>query len=500
MSIARPKAIAFGSSPYAAGQGTYAFLFERRCMMKMKSTVLIKELNGDSLTPILILQKISGKKKFLLESSQKYNPNGRYSFIGADPSFELISSGDVNTIVSKTGRKEIKENPLETLKKLFPSPILEENPYPFIGGAVGYIGYDIVRQFETIGEEYPNSLNMPDVHLMFYEVIIAFDHLEDKVYVIGVPLSEESDEETVKQMMDLRIEELKQPIHYLEEEAFSFSEFQSEMTKEEFVEKVAIAKEYILSGDIFQVVLSQRMKSKFKGSPVSIYRKHHAQNPTPYMFYIDFDDYTVIGSSPESLIKTRGKQVIANPIAGTKRRGKNSTEDQIIAQELLKDEKELAEHKMLVDLGRNDLGKVCEFGSVHVKRYMEIEKYRHVMHIVSEVSGILRQDQSPLDAIAASLPAGTVSGAPKVRAMEIINQLEKSKRGLYSGAIGYLSVNGNMDFALAIRTMILKEDTAYIQAGAGIVYDSNPESEYEETLNKLKSFLEGGHHNDFTHR
>jgi anthranilate synthase component 1 len=210
------------------------------------------------------------------------------------------------------------------------------------------------------------------------------------------------------------------------------------------------------------------------------------------MFYIDFEKYCVIGSSPESLIKTRGRTVISNPIAGTKRRGITSAEDERIERELIQDEKELAEHRMLVDLGRNDLGKVCEFGSVHVDKYMNVEKFRHVMHLVSEVSGELNSGKTALDALAACLPAGTVSGAPKVRAMEIINSLEKSKRGLYSGAVGYVSANGNMDFALAIRTMIIKEGTAYIQAGAGIVYDSNSESEYEETLNKLKSFLEGG--------
>jgi anthranilate synthase component 1 len=251
------------------------------------------------------------------------------------------------------------------------------------------------------------------------------------------------------------------------------------------------AKEHILAGDIFQVVLSRRMKSAFQGTPLSIYRKHRANNPTPYMFYIDFEPYTVIGTSPESLIKIREKQVIPNPIAGTKRRGTSPEDDQLIEKELLADEKELAEHKMLVDLGRNDLGRVCEFGTVTVDKYMAVEKFRHVIHLVSEISGQLTSQNTALDSFAACLPAGTVSGAPKIRAMEIINSLEKSKRGLYSGAIGYLSANGNMDFALAIRTMILKEGNAYIQAGAGIVHDSNPESEYEETIFKLKSFLEG---------
>jgi anthranilate synthase component 1 len=291
--------------------------------------------------------------------------------------------------------------------------------------------------------------------------------------------------------VQVRLEELKKPYLHQEIDSFSFEGFEPETSKEEFMRNVEIAKEHIVNGDIFQVVPSQRMKSGFTGNPLSLYRKHRSTNPTPYMYYIDFESYTVIGSSPESLIKTRGKQVITNPIAGTRKRGKTSEEDVNNEKDLQADEKEQAEHKMLVDLGRNDLGKVSKFGTVKVDKYKEVERFRHVMHLVSEVSGDLRDDKTPLDALAACIPAGTVSGAPKIRAMEIINHLENSKRGLYSGAIGYLSANGNMDFALAIRTMILKDGMAYIQAGAGIVYDSNPEMEYEETINKLRSFLEG---------
>ncbi|MGJ7909571.1 anthranilate synthase component I [Neobacillus sp. LXY-1] len=460
--------------------------------METQTNVLRKEIRGDVLTPISILQKISGKKKFLLESSHKFNHSGRYSFIGADPAFEIISIGKENVLINRTGEtRNLHGNPLEILKELFPIKAMEDSQIPFIGGAIGYIGYDIVRQFEVIGQEYSNQLNMPDVHLLFFEEVIVFDHHEEKVYIFGLPLLETSTEKTVEERMCKRIEELKQANVYEEELPFALSGFHSEMSKETFIKNVEIAKEHILAGDIFQVVLSRRMKSQYQGAPLSLYRKHRANNPTPYMFYIDFEDYVVIGSSPESLIKTRGKTVIANPIAGTKRRGTNLAEDEEIEKELLQDEKELAEHKMLVDLGRNDLGKVCEFGSVQVDKYMAVEKYRHVMHLVSEISGTLHLDYSPLDALAACLPAGTVSGAPKVRAMEIINTLEQSKRGLYAGAVGYLSVNGNIDFALAIRTMILKDNTAYIQAGAGIVHDSDPENEFEETLNKLKTFLEG---------
>ncbi|MGG3470083.1 anthranilate synthase component I [Neobacillus pocheonensis] len=460
--------------------------------MATKTTFFVQEIKGDTLTPISILQKISGNKKFLLESSHKYNDSGRYSFIGADPAFELISRGEKNEIIHRTGEKELlHENPIEILKDLLPNKGFDEYPFPFIGGAVGYVGYDIIRQYETIGEEYANGLVMPDVHLMFYEEVIVFDHLEEKVLICGYPLTDKTDKALIETRINQRIEELKQPTFYQTEEPIHFSGFNSETLKEEFIKNVERAKEHILAGDIFQVVLSRRMKSAFTGDPLSLYRKHRAHNPTPYMFYIEFDAYTVIGSSPESLIKTRGNKVVSNPIAGTKRRGRDSEEDLVIENELKNDEKELAEHKMLVDLGRNDLGKICDFGTVQVERYLEVEKYRHVMHLVSEVSGNLGADKTAIDALAACLPAGTVSGAPKVRAMEIINNLEKSKRGLYSGAIGYVSANGNMDFALAIRTMILKEGSAFIQAGAGIVYDSNPESEYQETLNKLNSFLEG---------
>ncbi|MCQ6277760.1 anthranilate synthase component I [Bacillus sp. EB600] len=460
--------------------------------MKINSSYVVREVKGDTLTPIAILQKISGPKKFLLESSHKYNESGRFSFIGADPAMEFFSSGNKNEIVKRNGKRvTINGNPLDVIKTLLPSRDIEDLPYPFISGAVGYIGYDIVRQLEEIGSELEDELQMPDTHLMFYEDVIVFDHLEEKVLIIGTPLLEETDEQEVMCRVQVRLEELKKPYLHQEIDSFSFAGFEPETSKEEFMRNVEIAKEHIVNGDIFQVVPSQRMKSAFTGNPLSLYRKHRSTNPTPYMYYIDFESYTVIGSSPESLIKTRGKQVITNPIAGTRKRGKTSEEDLTNEKNLQADEKELAEHKMLVDLGRNDLGKVSKFGTVKVDKYKEVERFRHVMHLVSEVSGDLRDDKTPLDALAACIPAGTVSGAPKIRAMEIINHLENSKRGLYSGAIGYLSANGNMDFALAIRTMILKDGMAYIQAGAGIVYDSNPEMEYEETINKLRSFLEG---------
>ncbi|WP_042355408.1 anthranilate synthase component I [Bacillus rubiinfantis] len=460
--------------------------------MKTETGFIIKEISGDVLTPISILTKLSGEKKFLLESSNKFNDSGRYSFIGANPAFELISFGQINVIRRETGEENtIIGNPLQVICDLLPQMKRDDLPFPFIGGAVGYIGYEIIRQYEQIGEEYPNELNMPDVHLMFYEVVIVYDHLQEKVFICGLPFKAENSC-LVEKKLASTIEELKKTDVATSDDPFSLSAFSSNTSRRNFIKNVMTAKDHILAGDIFQVVLSRRLKATFKGSPLTLYRKHRSLNPTPYMFYIDFAAYTVMGSSPESLIKTRGKTVTVNPIAGTKKRGKTIEEDKQIEESLLQDEKELAEHKMLVDLGRNDLGKVCKVGSIQVGKFMKVERFRHVMHLVSEISGQLDCTKSALDALAACLPAGTVSGAPKVRAMEIINSLEKSKRGLYSGAIGYVSANGNTDFALAIRTMILKDGTATIQAGAGIVYDSIPESEYEETENKLQSFLEGG--------
>ncbi|MDP4169695.1 MAG: anthranilate synthase component I [Bacillota bacterium] len=459
---------------------------------KNSNGYMCEELRGDTLTPIAILQKLKGPKKFLLESSLKHNDEGRYSFIGSDPAFELISYGTRNEIIERNGKKRIEHgNPIDVMKKLMPAGDAYDAHFPFPGGAVGFIGYDIVRQFERIGKEIDNEIGMPDVHLMFYEVVIIFDHSEEKVIITGNRLLKDTSEESIKRKIENIIKELKQPDYHEDLDSYQIGNFRSEITQDEFIKNVEKAKEHIECGDIFQVVLSQRMKAEFHGSPLSLYRKHRSVNPTPYMFFIDFEQYSVVGSSPESLVKAFGNHVTVNPIAGTKKRGRDSVEDQMLEEELMSDEKELAEHRMLVDLGRNDLGRVCEFGTVSVKKYMDVEKYRHVMHLVSEVDGILKNDKNGLDALAACLPAGTVSGAPKVRAMEIINELEISRRGLYSGAVGYLSANGNMDFALAIRTMIIKEGFAYIQAGAGIVHDSNPETEYEETLNKLKSFLEG---------
>ncbi|WP_102275019.1 anthranilate synthase component I [Cytobacillus massiliigabonensis] len=459
--------------------------------MEVTESIVLKELNGDLLTPILIYQRISGKKKFILESSLKHEKSGRYSFIGADPVMELKGVGNQTKVISAKGEEWIQEKPLEVLKSVMPEKkITRPNGLPFFSGAVGYVGYDAVAQYEKIGLIPADDWNIPDVHLLFYEEVVVFDHFEQKVFLAANPLSSETD----RSKLEHRLAKIKNEMIFgtAREDTgrTKLSAFTPYMKKEEFIEKVKKAQEYIDRGDIFQVVLSQRLQATIKGDPFLFYRKLRVQNPSPYMYYLDFGSYKIAGSSPESLIKVNNGKVTANPIAGTRPRGKTEKEDLNLEIDLLRDEKELAEHRMLVDLGRNDLGRVCEFGSIQIEKNMKVERFKHVMHLVTEVSGKLNKSYSATDALISCLPAGTVSGAPKIRAMEIINELEEVKRGVYAGAVGYLSLDGSLDFALAIRTMVIKDDKAYIQAGAGIVHDSIPEKEYEETLHKLRAFLE----------
>jgi anthranilate synthase component I len=456
----------------------------------IESKMVMENLQGDTLTPISIFQRLSGRKKFLLESSLKHEDSGRYSFIGSSPAYEIKGYEGHTSVLFEEKEEVFQEKPLDVLKRLMPD-VVDGTPefIPLIGGAIGFVAYDVIRHYEQIGEMLPDEFSIPDVHFMMFEELVVFDHLEQKVYLVGIPLLDTTDSFVLQSRLHLRKAEILKGVEK-EESPVTLTAFQSSISKEQFIENVNKAKGYIVEGDIFQVVLSQRMKAKIEGDPFSFYRKLRIQNPSPYMYYLDFEGYVVAGASPESLIKATNNKVVTNPIAGTRPRGKTPEEDDRLAHELINDEKELAEHQMLVDLGRNDIGRVSEFGSVHIDKYMEVERYKHVMHIVSEVSGTLTAATSPLDALIACLPAGTVSGAPKIRAMEIINELEEVKRGIYSGAVGYLSADGNMDFALAIRTMIVKGEEVYIQAGAGIVYDSVPEKEYEETLHKLRAFLE----------
>ncbi|WP_369900633.1 anthranilate synthase component I [Bacillus manliponensis] len=453
-------------------------------------TFLIVQEEGDSVTPITLYRRMKGEKKFLLESSQLHHDQGRYSYLGCNPYSEIKSDGRTVEI-TKEGVSEIREaHVLKVLEEMLGTNRVE-SPFPFCGGAVGYIGYDVIRQYEHIGDELDDSLQIPEVHLLLYRQFVVYDHVKQKVSLVYVYKHTDSlsYEEIYEEMEAYKREVLYGRETCEQDRIFSLS-FTSVTTEEVFCEMVEKAKEHIRAGDIFQVVLSQRLQSKFAGNPFQLYRKLRTANPSPYMFYIDFEEYVVLGSSPESLIAVRGDEVMTNPIAGTRARGKTREEDEQIAKELLANEKERAEHMMLVDLGRNDIGRVSEVSSVALRKYMKVEKFSHVMHIVSEVYGILRKNKSGFDALAYCLPAGTVSGAPKIRAMEIINDLETEKRNVYGGAVGYVSFSGDMDMALAIRTMVVKDGTAYVQAGAGVVYDSDPKAEYEETLHKAKALLE----------
>ncbi|GGA37413.1 anthranilate synthase component I [Psychrobacillus lasiicapitis] len=450
----------------------------------------MKEIQGDMMTPISIYQSINGRKKMLFESSAKHEESGRYSFIALNPIAELIGDQSGYTLSYTKGETEKgSTSVIEKLKNLMPIH-MEKYPFAFFGGAIGYFGYETAFYHEKIGELLPDELEMPDIHLMFYDTFIIFDHLKQTVTIAAIDLFQTG---RTQQEMASAIEtiytDLQQVFKFQEDTKTSLA-FQPNIEQATFIQMVERAKEHIVKGDIFQIVLSQRFSSPFEGNPFALYRQLRTSNPSPYMFYMEFEKYTILGTSPESLVKVNNGMITTNPIAGTKPRGKNSEEDMQIAKDLLNDEKEIAEHRMLVDLGRNDIGRISEIGSVQIEKYMKIEYYKYVMHIVSEVTGRLMKDLHVLDVLTACLPAGTVSGAPKIRAMQIINDLETTKRGVYAGAVGYISVTGNMDLALAIRTMVVKDGLAHVQAGAGIVFDSIPKSEYEETINKAKALLE----------
>ncbi|MCR8853165.1 anthranilate synthase component I [Lysinibacillus fusiformis] len=449
----------------------------------------MKVLQGDMMTPISVYQSLRGQHKMLFESSAKHEESGRYSFIAVDPVAELKGTNDAYTFLKGQEKEKSNGNVLDYLKKVMP---FHEETYPFhfFGGVIGFFGYETAFYAEKIGEYLQDELAMPDVHVFFYDTFIVFDHVTQEITLASIDLFREG----------RSLEEMEAAISTMEQQLYKGTtfdamkvdslDFKPMISKERFVSLVERAKQHILKGDIFQIVLSQRFSASFTGSPFALYRQLRTSNPSPYMFYMDYGSYIILGTSPESLVKVKNRQVTTNPIAGTKPRGKTMEQDEAIANALLEDEKEVAEHRMLVDLGRNDLGRIANVGSVKLKKFMNIERYKYVMHIVSEVLADLRDDLHVLDVLRACLPAGTVSGAPKIRAMQLINELEPVKRGVYAGAVGYISTTGDMDLALAIRTMIIKDEKAHVQAGAGIVHDSVPLSEYEETLNKARALLE----------
>ncbi|RFA31991.1 anthranilate synthase component I [Virgibacillus dokdonensis] len=445
------------------------------------------QLNGDSLTPIDIFLRLTGEKKFILESTFTHQHKGKYSFLGANPYEEIVGYGNETTIINyKTQETQtVQRNALTYLEQSLPHIDLDI-PSPFYGGAIGYISYETVRSIENIGERLPDPLSMPDIHFMIYQDVIIFDHTNQTIRAVAIQFPNDTDvDERLKQLK----QQLTQPVKEKPTPDMNFT-FTPEITQEAFEQQVRIAKEHIQLGNIFQIVLSQRMQAKVTGDPFSFYRKLRHVNSSPYMFYINFSNYCVLGASPESLLQTNGKNVMTNPIAGTRPRGANKAEDNQREKDLLQDKKEIAEHQMLIDLSRNDLGKICEIGSITIPTYMTIEKYTSVMHIVSEVHGKLKDNMTSFAALKSCLPAGTVSGAPKISAMQIINQLEKQARGVYGGGIGFINFNHDVNMVLAIRSLIIKDQTAYLQAGAGIVFDSDPESEFKETIYKAQSLTE----------
>ena len=471
----------------------------KRLSKERKIVSISSEIDGDMETPISLFSKLCKcKKTFLLESVEGGIKWGRYSYMGRNPFMEIMAYGNEVTIIK--GNETIKKEGdalsivQEIIDKYKIAPI--ESPEDFIGGAVGFIGYDLIKDINGVASTNKESIKTPDLHLLLHKNIIIYDHIRQKIKIIVILEIGESLKKIYEEGV-LEIEKIKEEIleikTYTEKETQRHLEevyYISNETKESFIEKVLEAKEYIKNGELLQVVLSQRFDFHTKIDPFEAYRKLRVLNPSPYMYYINFGFYHIVGSSPETLVKINKDKVETCPIAGTRPRGKDLDEDEFYAKDLLEDQKEQKEHLMLVDLSKEDMNKISEDGTVEVSRFMEIQKYSHVMHIVSHLTGKIKKDLSNYDVIKVCAPAGTVSGAPKLRALEIIEKLENRKRGIYAGAIGYLGFDGNMDACIAIRTIVFKDNIAYIQTGAGIVSDSNPESEYEETLRKAKALVE----------
>ncbi len=475
----------------------------RRLARSYDVVPLYAEFIGDLETPISAVLKFAGEENvFLLESAEAAERFGRYSFLGFDPKRTLSYRDGVYTVVDADGVREVPaKNPFRGLaeivgkKSVAPLPNLPV----FVGGAVGYFSYDAVRYLERLPDAPPDDLGVPEAYFAVTDTLVVFDHLRHKVLVVSLVdaarlrnVEGEGFAAAYRRAADdiRRVSErLSAPLvrRALPSGSGRF-EISSNFTRTAYEEAVERAKEYIRAGDAFQIVPSQRFSAEIGDlDPLLLYRGLRTVNPSPYMTYLKLGDLALVGASPEPLVRVEGRRVMTRPIAGTRRRGATPEEDVALAEELLADEKERAEHVMLVDLGRNDLGRVSEIGSVEVVRFMEVERYSHVMHIVSTVEGDLREDLTALDALAAAFPAGTVSGAPKVRAMEIIDELEPTRRGPYAGAIGYYGVDGRLDTCITLRTALLKDGVASFQAGGGVVADSVPSLEYEETRNKARA-------------
>lgn len=459
-----------------------------------------REIMADLETPVSVYRKLKESAYgFLLESVENGEQVGRYSFIGADPFLLFRARGLDQDITFLSDRRDFDKHasPMETLRAIMNHYKPVENPDlpPFTGGAVGYMSYDSVRYFETIPDKNPDDLNLPDALFMVADSVVAFDHVKHRMLLIvnahvGDDLQASYDQAHAKlDRLHTRVTAPAPAMTPPSPNAGDSLEPTSNVTREEFEASVLKCKEYIAAGDIFQVVISQRLVTDLKCDPFDIYRAVRAINPSPYMFYLSMGELVLAGSSPEILVKCADGQVTVRPIAGTRKRGATAAEDKALEEDLLADKKELAEHIMLVDLGRNDVGRVSKYGTVRVTDFQVIERYSHVMHIVSNVEGGLEKGKDAVDVLGACFPAGTLTGAPKIRAMEIIDEVENTRRGPYGGSAVYFGFNGKMDSCITIRTAVITGDRVYVQAGAGIVADSVPANEYEETLNKARGML-----------
>jgi anthranilate synthase component 1 len=459
-----------------------------------------QELLLDTETPVSVFLRIKERPfSYLLESADGGERWGRYSIIGYDPYLTAFSYNNEMEIVERSKKKKTirgVSNPLLVLRDISRRfiPVDTGQLSPFQGGLVGYCNYDVIRMWERLPGTRPENTDLPEAIFTMPGRLIIFDHLTHKIKVVAFAhIQENTNLEKAYNRACLNIDEtirmLQQPVPSSHEEPFSLSEFHSNFSKAEFEQAVQKAKEYIVSGDVIQVVLSQRFSGEMSGDDFALYRNLRSINPSPYMFYLNFGEIKLIGASPEILVRLTDNRIQLRPIAGTRPRGDDPESDLALEKDLISDPKERAEHIMLVDLGRNDVGKVALPGSVTVPRLMGVERYSHVMHIVSNVEGLLKPDMDSFDLFMSAFPAGTVSGAPKIRAMEIINELEPTPRGPYAGAVGYFGFDGNMDFCITIRTITVAKNRLSVQVGAGIVADSSPEAEYEETLRKAAAML-----------
>jgi anthranilate synthase component 1 len=456
---------------------------------------------ADLLTPVSAYLRITqgARYSFLLESVEGGEKIARYTFAGANPE-EIFRFANGACVLESHNRILWEErDPVTFLRARMERfrPVRLPGLPPLVAGAIGYFSYDMVRLIEQLPKRLRDDIGLYDAQLMFYHGIIAFDHVQHRVWIVRNVFTD--GEGSLRAKFNAAVREIRKTRQLLEQVCAAEQPAKekkmrraplrvtSNFRRKEYLEAVRKAKNYIRAGDIFQVVISQRFSAKTHAEPFQIYRELRALNPSPYLFYLHMNDIAVVGSSPEMLVKVQGRDVSYRPIAGTRWRGKDEAEDARLAKEMLASEKERAEHIMLVDLGRNDLGRVCEYGSVKVEQLMSVERYSHVMHLVSSLRGRLREDVDCFDALMACFPAGTVSGAPKVRAMEIIEELERTRRGIYAGGVLYLDFAGNLDSCIALRTMVIKNGVAHVQAGGGIVADSTPEGEYQESVNKSKA-------------